>query len=132
MHFLTSQAAYFLTHLFLTDGLAGLPLYELDMAGLFHASRDAMAPTAMALTLYNSSVFIDALPHWAGIKENGLDFLPLFPPHRRLLSTLKLLTHLKLHPTQLTDAMDRVRERFGIRLGRLGRLVVRSPVEATA
>lgn len=119
VHFLSSQSAYFLTHLFVTDKLAGLPLYELDMPAMLAASRDAMPAAAMALTLYNSSVCINALPQWAGLKENGLDFLLLFPPHRRLFSILKFTTYMKRHPRQLTDAMDRVRQRFGVRLGPL-------------
>jgi len=115
-HFLSSQAAYFLTHLFITGELASLPLYEVDVAELRDASRDAFPAAAIALTLYNTSVIINRLPRWV-MNENGLDFLLLFPVHRRLLALVKLLRFLKRRPDHLRKVMDSVRERFGVRLG---------------
>lgn len=118
-HFLSSQAAYFLTHLFLTGELAALPLYETDVAELRDASRDAFPAAAIALTLYNTSVIVNQLPRWV-LNENGLDLLLLFPVHRRLLAFVKLMRFLKQRPHHLPKAMDAVRERFGVRLGPLG------------
>lgn len=115
-HFLSSQAAYFLTHLFLTGELASVPLYEMDVAELRDASRDALPAAAIALTLHNTSVIVDRLPRWV-LNENGLDLMLLFPLHRRLLAFVKLLRFLKQRPDHLTKAMDTVRERFGVRLG---------------
>jgi hypothetical protein len=117
-HFLSSQAAYFLTHLFLAGELASLPLYETDVAELRDASRDAFPAAAIALTLYNTSVIINRLPRWV-MNENGLDFLLLFPVHRRLLAFVKLMRFLKQRPDHLPKAMDKVRQRFGVRLGPL-------------
>lgn len=122
IHFLSSQAAYFLTHLFLMDKVASTPLYEVDIPQLRDASRDAFGPAAIALTLYNTATIVDALPRWAAIDENGLDFLRFFPTHRRLWAFAKLVLFRKRHPTHLTDAMDIVRERFDVRLGRLPHL----------
>jgi cation diffusion facilitator CzcD-associated flavoprotein CzcO len=115
-HFLSSQAAYFLTHLFITGELASLPLYEVDVAELRDASRDAFPAAAIALTLYNTSVIVNSLPRWV-MNENGLDFLLLFPVHRRLLAFVKLMRFLKQRPNHLPKVMDTVRERFGVRLG---------------
>jgi cation diffusion facilitator CzcD-associated flavoprotein CzcO len=115
-HFLSSQAAYFLTHLFLTGELASVPLYETDIAELRDASRDAFPAAAIALTLHNTSVIVNRLPRWV-MKENGLDFLLLFPVHRRLLAFVKLMRFLKQRPGHLPKAMDTVRKRFGVRLG---------------
>lgn len=118
-HFLSSQASYFLTHLFLTGELASVPLYETDMVALRDASRDAFPAAAIALTLYNSSVIINRLPRWV-MNENGLDFLLLYPVHRRLLSFVRLMRFLKQRPNHLPKVMDTVRERFGVRLGPIG------------
>jgi hypothetical protein len=118
-HFLSSQAAYFLTHLFLTGELASVPLYEVDVVELRDASRDAFPAAAIALTLHNTSVIIDRLPRWV-MNENGLDFLLLFPMHRRLIAIVKLMRFLKQRPNHLPKAMDTVRKRFGVRLGPIG------------
>jgi cation diffusion facilitator CzcD-associated flavoprotein CzcO len=118
-HFLSSQAAYFLTHLFLTGELASVPLYEADIAELRDASRDAFPAAAIALTLHNTSVLVNRLPRWV-MNENGLDFMLLFPVHRRLLAIIKLMRFLKQRPDHLPKAMDTVRKRFGVRLGPLG------------
>jgi hypothetical protein len=118
-HFLSSQAAYFLTHLFLAGELASLPLYETDVAELRDASRDAFPAAAIALTLYNTSVIVNRLPRWV-LDENGLDFLLLFPLHRRLIAFVKLMRFLKQRPDHMPKAMDAVRKRFGVRLGPIG------------
>jgi len=116
IHFLSSQAAYFLTHLFLMGELDSVPLYELDANELVSASRVVLAPTAMSLTLYNSWQAMSRLPRWAA-RENGLDFLLLYPTHRRLLAFARLFAFMKRRPTHFTDVMDIVRDRFEIRIG---------------
>jgi len=116
IHFLSSQAAYFLTHLFLMGELDSVPLYEVDGNELARASRVVLAPAAMSLTLYNSWHAMSRLPRWAA-RENGLDFLLLYPTHRRLLAFARLFTFMKRRPTHFTDVMDIVRDRFEIRLG---------------
>jgi hypothetical protein len=118
VHFLTSQSAYFLAHLFMLNRLADAPLYEVDVAALRNASRDVFPAAAITTTLYNATVIMARLPSWT-LKENGLDPMALYPPHRRLLSLAKLMLFLKRHPTQLRDALDVVRERFQLRLGLL-------------
>ena len=119
VHFLSSMSAYFLTHLFMLGKLADAPLYEADVAALRDASRDIFPPAAIALTLYNSSVILSRLPRWVH-EENGLDVMALFPRHRRLFAIVRLMLFLKLHPNQLREALDVVRDRFNIRLGPLG------------
>jgi hypothetical protein len=118
IHFLSSQASYFLTHLFLTDKLAGLPLYEVNLTQLRDVSRDALPAAAMTHMLYNTSVIIKSLPRWA-LDENGLNTLLVFPKHRRLITIAKFIRFLKRNPDHLAKSMDVVRERFGIRLGPL-------------
>lgn len=118
VHFLSSQASYFLSHLWMLGKLAEAPLYEVDIAELRNASRDVFSPAAIAFTLYNTSVIMGRLPRWIHA-ENGLDLTALFPQHRRLFGLAKLMLFLKRHPTQLRDALDVVRERFHIRLGPL-------------
>lgn len=118
VHFLSSQSAYFLGHLFMLGKLADAPLYEVDVAALRDASRDVFPPAAIAVTLYNTSVILGLLPRWV-MQENGLDLMGLYPLHRRLFSVAKLMLFLKLRPTHLRDVLDVVRERFHVRLGPL-------------
>jgi hypothetical protein len=118
IHFLSSQASYFLTHLFLADKLAGLPLYEVNLTQLRDVSRDALPAAAMTHMLYNTSVIIKNLPRWV-LDENGLNTLLVFPKHRRLIAIAKFIRFLKQHPDHLSKSIDVVRERFGIRLGPL-------------
>jgi hypothetical protein len=116
IHFLSSQASYFLSHLFLADKLAGLPLYEVDAVQLRDVSRDAFPAAAMTHTIYNTSVIIRSLPRWV-LDENGLNVLLWFPKHRRMITIARFIRFLKRHPGHLAKSMDVVRERFGIRLG---------------
>jgi hypothetical protein len=118
VHFLSSQSAYFLTHLLMLGKLADAPLYEVDIAALKEANRAVFPPAAITTTLYNSSVILGRLPRWIHA-ENGLDLMGLHPLPRRLLALAKLMLFLKRHPTQLTDALDVVRKRFNVRLGPL-------------
>lgn len=118
VHFLSSQSAYCLAHLLMLGKLADAPLYEVDIGALRNASRDVFPAAAITTTIYNSAVMMGRLPNWIRA-ENGLDLLGLYPTHRRLLAIAKLMLFLKRRPTQLSDALDVVRERFGIRLGRL-------------
>jgi hypothetical protein len=118
VHFLSSQSAYFLTHLLMLGKLADAPLYEVDVAALKDASRDVFPPAAITATIYNSSVIMGRLPRWIHA-ENGLDLMGQYPAHRRLVALAKLMIFLKRHPTQLSDALDVVRERFKLRLGLL-------------
>jgi hypothetical protein len=118
VHFLSSQSAYFLTHLFMLGKLADAPLYEVDLAALRNASRDVFPAATITTTLYNSSVIAGRLPKWIHA-ENGLDVMQRYPRHRRLVALAKLMIFLKRHPTHLSDTLDVVRERFNLRLGRL-------------
>lgn len=116
VHFLSSQAAYFLSHLFLADKLAGLPLYEVDATQLRDASRDAFPAAMMTHMLHNTSIIIKNLPRWV-LDENGLNTMLVFPKHRRLLTIARFIRFLKRHPDHLPKSLDVVRERFGVRLG---------------
>jgi len=119
VHFLSSQSAYFLTHLFLAERLSDLPLYEVDIAELRDRSRTAFPAAAITLTLYNVVTMLGRLPRWV-LDENGLDIMRLVPAHRRILALLRLMLFVKRHPTHMRDALDVVRERFAVRLGPLG------------
>jgi hypothetical protein len=119
VHFLSSQSAYFLAHLLMLGKLADAPLYEVDIFALREASRYVFPAAAITTTLYNSGLILRRLPNWVR-EENGLDVMAQYPRHRRLFSAAKLIQFLRRHPTQLSDALDVVRERFQVRLGPLG------------
>jgi hypothetical protein len=129
VHFLSSQSAYFLTHMLMLGTLADAPLYEVDGAALNKASRAVFPMAALSATLYNAAVMLSRLPRWV-LEQNGLDVTRMYPPHRRLLSVAKLMLFLKRHPTHLRASLDVVRERFDIRLGLLSRASAHSPTGA--
>jgi len=118
VHFLSSMSAFLLTHMLMLGKLPEAPLYQTDIDALREASRDAFPAAAITLTLYNTSVLVRQLPK-SVLAENGLDPSALFPWHRRLLALLRLMLFWKLHPHQLRDTLDVVRERFNVRLGPL-------------
>ncbi|MDD9968701.1 MAG: FAD-dependent oxidoreductase [Myxococcales bacterium] len=120
-HFLSSQASYFLSHLFLRGDLASLPLYETDVRELHDASRDVLPAVGIVMTVHNTTLIMGRLPRWAA-KENGLDPMLMLPLHRRLRSFVGLMRFVKSRPDHMAKALDTVRERFGIRLGPLAHL----------
>ncbi|HEX5144737.1 MAG TPA: potassium transporter [Mycobacterium sp.] len=118
MH-LTSYTAYFNTHLLFAGRIRDVPLYELDMLGLYRKSRKAFAYTIFALAQYNISLCADNLPAKA-FRECGIDFDRWYPLPRRALATVKFMRTHRGERDRLRGALDVVRERYGVRCGPLG------------
>jgi hypothetical protein len=118
VHALSSSAAYLVTHLAYLNKLQQLPLYELDGASLYAASRDAFSATIAPHTLYNTSLILANAPRYVG-DEFGTDNSRWYPMPRRIADGILLLRHQKRNPDYFRRTLDAVRERFGIRCGLL-------------
>lgn len=118
VHFLTSVAAYFLPHLFLTDRLREAPLYELDLDALRRIDPQLLHITGVTHTFLNTLVMIRELP-FRVLNDCGLDLDRWFPLHRRFAA----LVDMKLNHDRYTDharrALDRVAAEHGIACGPL-------------
>ncbi len=121
IHFLTTFGSYFLVHLFYLDLLDKLPLYEMDFQDLIHKSKKSMALTSMTLTLYNMGLIVDAVPRKVML-QCGLDFDRWYPMYRRLIAVSKLRRDRLTKRAHFRATLDRIRERYDIRLGQLPHL----------
>lgn len=121
IHFLTTFGSYFLAHLFYLDLLDKLPLYELDFQDLIHKSKKSMALTSMTLTLYNMGLIVEVVPQKVML-QCGLDFDRWYPMYRRLLAVSKLRRDRLTKRAHFKATLDRIRERYDVRLGQLPHL----------
>lgn len=131
VHFLTTIAAYLLTHLFYLGKLRDLPLYEMDLYELHRASRDMLPYAGAAHALHNAAQTFDVLPSKV-IDEFGVNIDLWYPVPRRLLSFVRFQRYRKRHPDHFRQTLDRVRTRFGIRCGPLSRGASRSEKQPVA
>ena len=118
IHFLTTFAAYFLTHLFYLGQLKKLPLYEMDYPALLAQDKVAFPFAAMTQVLYNITLIISVVPNKV-MADCGLDFDRWFPLHRRLLGGLKLQRNREKLLKSYKNTLDTVREKYHIRCGQL-------------
>lgn len=113
---LSSFSSYFLSNLLFLDKLGEIPLYAVDIEGLRAKSRDAHACAAVAATIYNLSLMIEAAPLKV-LARNGLDLDRWYPLPRQLAGVTRfVLTH-RRYREQLRRALDTTRERFDVRCG---------------
>jgi hypothetical protein len=122
VHFLSTNAAYLLTHLLYLGKLRQLPLYELDMLELYRVSKDVFPYAGMAHVLHNAGQILAAVPS-SVLDEFGANLDLWYPMPRRLLSFLRFSRFQKRHPDSFRLSLDRVRARFGIRCGPLPHVV---------
>jgi hypothetical protein len=116
--FLPAYAGFLLAHGAYLGKLKSLPLYELDGVALRQRAPDAFMPAAITHMLYNLSLLLSALPRTAQ-REFGVNTALWFPLHRQVLAGVRLLRFQKQHPDHLRKSLDRVRQRFDVRLGLL-------------
>lgn len=118
IHFLTTFASYFLSHLFFLGKAQNLPLYEVDYQDLLKKNKNAMPIIAMTHLLYNVLIIVDAVPSKVMI-DCGLDFDRWFPTYRRMIAAVKLRRDRDQYVATFKQALDRSREVYGIRCGPL-------------
>lgn len=118
VYFLSSTAAYFLTHMLYLGRLAALPLYELDVERLFRIDRKLFFATCLTHAFHNMLVVMESAP-LSVFARCGLDLNRWYPLPRRLAALARLKASQAGHRTHCRAALDRVRADHGIRCGPL-------------
>lgn len=113
MH-LPSFAAYFLSHLLLSDKIRDLPLYALDIDELRRKSKLALPYTIFTLAQYNASLISDCLPIRA-MYECGLDLDCYYPLPRRGIAWARFAFNHRRERQHMRRTLDTVGERFDVR-----------------
>lgn len=117
MHF-SSYAGYFLTHLMYRDRLREAGLYELDLLEMRRRAPAALPFAMFTLALHNLSLAADQLPGRV-FSECGLDMDRWYPLPRRAYGTARFLATHRRRRERQREALDNLRDRFGIRCGPL-------------
>lgn len=116
--FLPAYTGFLLVDAAYRGSLSRLPLYELDVVDLLERAKDAVLPTVATHTVHNVIQLMAGMPA-ATRKEFGANYGLWYPLHRQLLTGMRLLRFAKAERKHCQDNLDRVRERFGVRLGPL-------------
>jgi hypothetical protein len=116
----SAVSAYFLSHLFFLDRLAGAPLYELDLHGLLRNAPEAALAVWSSLIMYNLSLVSERVPLKA-FRDNGLDFDRWYPPVRRFAGQLQFIRSHKRDRQHHRQALDTFSRLTNVRCGPLSR-----------
>lgn len=118
VYFLSTTAAYLLTHLFFLGKLRELPLYELDMDSLKQGNGKVFFLTCLTQSFLNMLVIMANVP--IGVFARcGADLNRWYPLPRRLLALAQLRVHQKRYEEHCRNTLDRLRCEHGVRCGRL-------------
>lgn len=113
IHFLTSVAAFFATHLLYRDGLRGNGLYTLDHEALFRKDRNAWLGASAAQAYMNQVIAVQTLPMTL-LDRCGLDMDRWYPLPRRLAGLIKMKATAARDIAHCRQALDTVASRHGI------------------
>ncbi len=120
VHFLTTVASYFLTHLFMLGSIETLPLYELNQQDLLLKNKRAWSPACSTQALYNTMLIAGNVPTEV-LRDFGLNFDLWFPAYRRLYDFAVLKRNAAAYGAHCRATLDRVGERYEIESGVLRR-----------
>ncbi len=118
VHFLSSAAAYFLTHLMFLEKLRDLPLYAFDGETMAAKNNHVYHTSLISLSFMNMVTMMQVLP-FAIVDGCGLDIDRLYPLPRRALLLVDVKLRGRRYVSHCRKALDRVSERFGVHCGRL-------------
>lgn len=118
-HFLTSVAAFFVTHLLYRDALEDRGFYRLDHEALFRQNRNAWVGASAAQAYMNQVIAVQTLPMML-LDRCGLDLDRWYPFPRRMAGLIRMKASATRDIVHCQAAMDRVAERFNIRCGPIG------------
>lgn len=116
--FLPAYTGFLLVDVAYRGSLASLPLYELDTPEFMRRTKGAVLATVATHTMHNVTLLLGRMPR-AALREFGANFSLWYPLHRQLYSVMRLIRFSKQNPGHYRKSLDRVRERFGVRLGPL-------------
>lgn len=112
----TSFAGYYLTHLLFRGKLATAGLYELDVEDLGTKSRSTVIWASITLAMYNLGCIASTLPPRV-MMSCGLDFDRWYPSLRRAAGATAMLARQRSDSARYREALDRLGDRFGVRVG---------------
>lgn len=117
-HFLTSVAAFTLTHLLYRNTLRRQSFYTLDHEALFRQNRNAWVGASAAQAYMNEVLTIQTLPMRL-LEHCGLDLDQWYPRPRRIVGLLRMKATADRDIGRCRLALDRVAGRFGIHCAEL-------------
>lgn len=107
VYFLSSSAAYFLSHVFFLGKLTSLPLFALDMDSLKGHSRKLFFLTCLTHSFLNMMVIMKNVPI-SVFGRCGLDLNRWFPLPRRLAALVQLKWHQRRYMAHCRDTLARL------------------------
>lgn len=113
IHFLTSVAAFFATHLLYRDLLRGKGFYTLDHEGLFRRNRNAWVGASAVQAYMNQVIAVQTLPMTL-LDRCGLDLDRWYPLPRRLFGLMQMKYSAERDVAHCRKVLDRVAERFDV------------------
>jgi len=116
--FQPSVAAFMLSHMFLSGKLAKANLYELDMEDTLAKDSKLWLATSFTQSILNHLSILHAMPPHKLLKC-GLDIDRWYPLPRRGLLLMHFKLNEKRYKRSAKAALERVRERAGVRVGPL-------------
>jgi hypothetical protein len=112
-HFLSSVAAFSVTHLLYRGVLRGKGFYTLDHEALFRQNRSAWVGASTAQAYMNQVLAVQLLP-MSLLDHCGLDLDRWYPLPRRLAGLIRMKASATGDVAHCRRALDRVADRFGI------------------
>lgn len=118
-HFLTSVAAFFVTHLLYRGEFLGTGFYRLDHEALFRQNRNAWVGASAAQAYLNQVIAVQTLPLML-LDRCGLDLDRWYPFPRRMAGLIRMKASATPDIAHCRAVLDRVADRFDIRCGPIG------------
>lgn len=113
VYFLSTSAAYFLTHAFYLNVLKNMPLYTLDMQSLKGRDPKLFFLTCLTHSFLNMMTIMDHVPLRV-FSRCGLDINRWYPLPRRLLSFARLKLNQRRHMAHCRTVLDYLHEAEGV------------------
>jgi pyridine nucleotide-disulfide oxidoreductase len=113
VYFLSTSAAYFLTHSFYLNLLGNMPLYALDMESLKGRDPKLFFLTCLTHSFLNMMTIMDHVPLRV-FSRCGLDINRWYPLPRRLLSFARLKLNQRRNMAHCRSVLDYLREVEGV------------------
>lgn len=112
-HFLTSVAAFFLTHSWFRNQLRGHGYYVLDHEDLFRKNRNAWVSASAAQAYMNQVIAVQNLPLKL-LDRCGLDLDKWYPLPRRMAGLIRMKSTAARDIAHCRQVLNRIAERFDV------------------
>lgn len=113
LHFLTSAAGFFATHLLYREALLGKRFYTIDHEALFRHNRRAWVGASAAQAYMNQVIAVQTLPMML-LDRCSLDLDRWYPLPRRLFGLMQMKASASADIAHCQKALDRIADRFDV------------------